>query len=208
MPRCHTDGEAGFSWLAFAPSLSFPVSRPPHGFSSHPIPLHRTAGFFFSFNTNFPFQPPTFRAVSHAGPAQWHGVGVSGPRSSPRFQKSGTHSPLTSSDRPGPALLLHPAGSFPLPPLAAPAHPGRPDPSPSSRGGNSGDASSLSLPRISRILCPVRAGGAARDGVQRRAPLRGPSTDLSPARVPGALAGVPAQFESPFLPTTSTSLLS
>lgn len=128
MPRCHTDGEAGFSWLAFAPSLSFPVSRPPHGFSSHPIPLHRTAIFFF-FNTNFPFQPPTVRAVSHAGPAQRHGVGVSGPRSSPRFQESGTHSPLTSSDRPGPDLLLHPAGSFPLPPLAAPAHPpGRPDP--------------------------------------------------------------------------------
>lgn len=97
---------------------------------SLPTPFHSTElQFFLFFNTNFPFQPPTFREVSHAGPAQRHGVGVSGPRSLPRIQESGTHSPLTSSDRPRPALLLQPAGPFPLPPLAAPAHPpGRPDP--------------------------------------------------------------------------------
>lgn len=171
------------SCLFLAPICSFALIS---CFSASPwflFPPHSTPQNckFFS-NTNFPFEPPTFGAVSHAGWARRHRVKVvrSGPRSSPPFQESGTHSPRTLNDRPGPALPQHPAVPFPLPPLPAPANPpGRLDPE-SSQPRREQQSCLLPLPaqNPANPLLRARRRGC-RDGVQHRAPLRGPSTDLS-----------------------------
>lgn len=110
---------------------------------------------------------------------------MSSPRSSPRFQESGTHSPLTSSDRPGPALLQHPAGPFPLPPLAAPAHPpGRPDPE-----------SSPPTP-------PAAAGRAEPPPPSPCPESRGSSAPCAQAGPPGmaSSAGLPSEDRAPICP--------
>lgn len=69
------------SWLFLAPICSFALIS---CFSASPwflFPPHSTPQNckFFSY-TNFPFEPPTFRAVSHAGRAPRHRVGVVRPK--------------------------------------------------------------------------------------------------------------------------------
>lgn len=180
MPRCHTDVEsAGFSWLQFAPSFSFPVSRPPRGFSSHPIPLRRTANF--SLTQTSPLSlPPSGRFPTQGGLGR-HRVGLVGPKElisvsrkwypqppDPQRPPRGQPCPCTP---PGPFRFLR------FPPPSDP--PGRLDPESSGRRREQ-PSRLLPLPaqNPANPLLGARRRGC-RDGVQHRAPLRGPSTDLS-----------------------------
>lgn len=114
-------------WLFLAPICSFVLisclsASPRFLFPPHSTPQNCK---FFS-NTNFPFEPPTFRAVSHAGRArEAPGRACRAQGAHLRFKKVVPTAPRPSATAPGPALPLHPAGPFPLPPLPAPLRPSR-----------------------------------------------------------------------------------
>lgn len=158
MPRCTHRCRR---WLFLAPIYSFALiscfsASPRFLFPPHSTPQNCK---FFS-NTNFPFEPPTFRAVSHAGRAPSRGCQAQGAHL--RFKESGTHSARPSTTAWGQPYPCTPPSPFrflgsPPPPTL----PGDLTPSPLCPGGNSRAASSLSPPRIPRIHCLVRAGGAA-----------------------------------------------
>lgn len=161
MPRCTHRCR---SWLFLAPIYSFALiscfsASPWFLFPPHSTPQNCT---FFS-NTNFPFEPPTFRAVSHAGRALRHRVGVVRPKE----LTSVSRKVVPTVPRPSTTAWGHPYPCTPPSPfrfLSSPPPPtlsGGLTPSPLYRGGNSRAASSLSPPRIPRIHCSVRAGGAA-----------------------------------------------
>lgn len=86
--------------------------------------------------------------------------------------------PLTVSDRPGPALLLHPAGPFPLPPLPAPADPpGRLDPESSQPRR---EQRSRLLPLPAQNLADPLPGARRRGRPGWRPSARLPSEDRAP----------------------------
>lgn len=179
MPRCTHRCR---SWLFLAPIYSFALIS---CFSASPwflFPPHSTPQNckFFS-NTNFPFEPPTFRAVSHAGRASRHRVGVVRPKE----LTSVSRKVVPTVPRPSTTAWGHPYPCTPPSPFRFLSS----LPSPTLPGGLTPESSLSRREQRSRLL-PLPAQNPAnpllgsrrrgcRDGVQPRAPLRGPSTDLS-----------------------------